>query len=170
MSDRVIEHDALQGLTVAERFLLWAMRLWVKNRNNDGESAKTLYAGFCSVKLEEGYVLIDEMMGIIGTTATRSIDVRCPQCPGFSTDEQILIGVVTALQNADFRTSARLLGVWLPPAAVRMAQRPAVRIARLMEKAGMILRPQDHMAAMAQDGRSQALSNANLHGTHATVQ
>ena len=170
MSDRVIEDDALQGLTAPERFLLWAMRLWVKNRHNGGESADTLYAGFRSVQLEEGYPLIDEMMGIIGTTATRSIDVRCPQCPGFSTDEQILIGVVTALQKSDFRTSSRLLGVWLPPAAIRMAQRPAARIARLMEQAGMMLRPQEHMAAMAQDGGPHKLSNANLHGTHATVQ
>ena len=170
MSDRTVEQDEILGLTVGERFLLWAVRLWVKNQRDGGESANALYDGFRSMRLEEGYLLLDELMGIIATATTRSIDIRCPQCPGFSTDEQILIGVVTALQNADFRASARLLGVWLPPAAVRMAQRPAARIARLMEKAGLMLRPQEHMASMAQDGSAVEQSHPNLHGTHATIQ
>ena len=170
MSDRTVERNEILGLTVGERFLLWAVRLWVKNQQNGGESANSLYDGFCSMRLEEGYLLLDELMGIVGTATTRTIDVRCPHCPGFSTDEQILIGVVTALQKGDFRASERLLGVWLPPAAVRMAQRPAARIASLMEKGGLTLRPQEHFAAMTQDGNPRKLSNPNLHDTHATVQ
>lgn len=170
MSDRTIEHDERHGLSVGERFLLWAVRLWVKNQKNGGESADTLYDGFRSMRLEEGYLLLDELMGIIATATTRSVDVRCPQCPGYSTDEQILIGVFIALQSADFRASARLLGVWLPPAAVRMAQRPAARIARLMNKGGLILRPQEGFPAVAQDGSAAERSHPNLHATHATIQ
>ncbi len=170
ISERTVEHDEILGLTAGERFLLWAIRLWVKNQQSGGESAAKLYSGFRSMRLEEGYLFLDELMGIVGTTTTRSIDVRCPHCPGFSTDEQMLIGVFTALQNADFRASARLLGVWLPPAGVRMAQRPAARLARLMERSGLLLRRQEHMAAMTQESQSGKLSHPNLHETHSTVQ
>ena len=149
MSNRTLRKNEIRDLPFGEQFLLWAIRLWVRSQKHKGDVYATLYEGFRLARLEEGYLIIDEMLTVIGTATTRSIDVRCPQCPGISMDEQTFIGLIAALQQSDFPAGARLLGCWLPPSGVRLALMPAARLARLMAVAGLALRPREIMSAVA---------------------
>jgi hypothetical protein len=62
--------------------------------------------------------------------ATRSVDVRCPTCPGFSPDEARLLCAVAWLQRDVDGPAECALGDWLAPAALRLSMHPARGLAQ----------------------------------------
>ncbi len=140
MSKNAEPTNELSSLPLGEQFLLWALRNWVRAHKTDCHLHETLRRGFVVAGIEDGYLAIDELLTIIATSATTTIDVRCPRCGGISPDEQIFLGVIASLQRSDFASSSVLLGHWLAPAGVRIAQTPAGRLARSMTFAGLPLR------------------------------
>lgn len=139
-NEQALDSERL-ALPCGEQFLIWALRLWVKAFKEKGNLHATLYKGFCLTGVEEGYFALDELLTVVSHSATTSIDVRCQNCGAVSTDEQLFIGQIAALQRADFATSRQLMGYWLDPASIRMAETPAVRLANLMTVADLTLRP-----------------------------
>ena len=174
MSDQTQTSEEIRRLPLGERFLLWAIRQWVRDLKTEDKCHATLRDGFQKVGIEEGYFVIDEWLSVIASTTTTCIDVRCPQCPGISTDEKTLIAVVAALQKADTSTSAALLETWLPPSVVWLAQRPAAQLARLMDGLGLVLGSQQSIKKPSKDGVVSDSAcdpqHPNLHAEHATVQ
>ena len=141
MSDAETLDGELLELPCGEQFLIWALRLWVRAYKAKGNLHATLHKGFCLAGLEEGYRALDELLTVVSLSATTSIDVRCQHCGGISLDEQIFIGQIAALQRSDFAASRKLMGYWLAPAGVRLAETPAARLAHLMAVVGLTLRP-----------------------------
>lgn len=57
----------------------------------------------------------------LATAASRSIDIRCPNCAHVSPDEAALVRLIDAFQRDAIGEAAMLLSDWLPPAAMRLA-------------------------------------------------
>ena len=162
MPDKPHRKNEVRELPFGEQFLLWAIRLWVKSQKRKGDANATLYEGFRLAGLEEGYLIIDEMLTVVGTATTRSIDVRCPPCPGISRDEHTFIGLIAALQQPDVPAGARLLGCWLAPSNVRLALIPAMRLAHLMAGRGFALRPRQIAPHVAGKRMEEELHQADV--------
>ena len=133
-------------LPFGEQLLVWALRLWVRGyMTQDSGDAEDLPAalrrGFHQANLDAGYSLLDELLSIVSVSARARIDVGCPCCVGIGDDEQLFIAVIAALQRDDFPTGRRLLGYWLTASGVRLALAPALRLARLLTRRGLALRP-----------------------------
>lgn len=141
MSDHPPTTSHLSDLPFGEQFLLWAMRQWVAAAKSKEDPYATLHRGFRLAGIEEGYGALDKLLVVIAASATTSIEVRCPNCAGISIDEEIFIGMIAALQRSDWATSRELLGNWLAPAGIRLAQIPAEQLARSMALGGLMLRP-----------------------------
>jgi hypothetical protein len=86
--------------------------------------------------------------------ATRSVDVRCPTCPGLSPDEARLLAAVAWLQRDLSGPAASALGDWLPPAALRLSMNPARGLAQalLVMERRLPLRDWDFAALAAAAG------------------
>ena len=142
MSDDARCEGEIEGLPFGEQFLLWTLRQWVAAyKEEDGAGHDALRTGFDLAGIADGYLAADELLTIVAHSATGSIDVRCARCPDISPDEQIFIGLIAALQRAEFAAARVMLSFWLAPAGVRRAQAPAGRLVRLMALGGLTLRP-----------------------------
>ena len=166
MQDHVTARDEFPELPFGEQFLLWALRQWVRAFKSKGGPQETLRRGFRLAGIEAGHGALDELLTIVSLSATTSIDVRCPNCAGISVDERIFIATIAALQRSDFSESARLLGFWISPSGVRMAQTPAAQLAQLMAAGGLALRPR--IIARA-DREEESASDRAEPGHHAAT-
>ncbi len=128
-------------LPFGEKFLLWALRSWVKAYMNQDDLYGALHKGFRLAGMDEGLPVLDELLSVVSASAATNIDVRCPRCTEISLDEQLFLGLMAALQRSDHAVAERLLGYWLPPAGIRMAHDSAARLAALMASRGLALRP-----------------------------
>ena len=140
MTDNALTQNRIADLPFGEQFLLWAIRHWVMAFTQQGDRHAMLHKGFRLAGIEEGYLAIDELLTIVSASATSRIEVRCPDCSTISNDEQILVGMIAALQRSDSREFAVLLGFWVAPAGVRLSLAPATRLASLMALGGLTLR------------------------------
>ena len=170
MPEKPHENDEIGSLLLGQRFLLWAIRQWVWTLKSKDEGHATLRDGFRQAGLEDGYFVIDELLAVLGSAAIKSIDIRCPRCPGISADEKALIAVIAALQKDDTSTSTGLLEGWLPPSVVWLAQRPAAQLARLMEGIGLELELTERVLASSEVQSATELPHSNVHAQHGTVQ
>ena len=134
-------------LPFGEQFLLWAVRNWVTAFVHQHDRHAVLHKGFRLAGIEEAYLAIDELLTIVSASATTRIEVRCPDCRIVSDDEQVFIGMIAALQRSDCDGSAALLGFWLAPAGVRLAEVPAKKLASLMALGGLTVRRREFSTA-----------------------
>ncbi len=140
MTDDVPARNEVLDLPFGEQFLLWAIRHWVVAFADGGNRHAMLKKGFQLARIDEAFPSMDELLTVISTSAKSRIEVRCPDYRGISNDEQLLIGMVAALQRSNVDGYAMILGYWLAPAGVRLAEAPATRLANLMAIGGLWLR------------------------------
>ena len=141
MSDETTAEGDVEGLPFGERFLLWALRHWVKAYRTDGDVRGKLAQGFRLAGIHDGSPAVNELMTMVAVGAWTRIDVRCPLCASVSPDEELFLGLVASLQRDDAAAARRILSCWLTPAGVRLAEEPATRLAQLLLRGGALLRP-----------------------------
>ncbi len=144
--------DDMSGLQPAERELVTALRVWVAAFTRQGDPLHAARAHFeqrfngeaGSAPSTAGRIWGDPRPGgdaglslhavLRNTTlaATRQVDVRFPTCPGLSPDEARLLAAVAWLQCDLTGPAAAALGVWLPPAALRLSMTPARGLAQAL--------------------------------------
>jgi hypothetical protein len=78
-------------------------------------------------------------MDIIASTAIRTIRVRPLRCPILGCDEARLLQLISLFQRDRPEAGAALLAEWLPPAAVRLAERVALALAAALAEAKLIV-------------------------------
>lgn len=140
---RVIESKSryeVQDMPFAEQFLLWALREWVYAFVGGYDRHDLLREGFLRLDLEEGYLALDKLLAIVSTAATHKIEVRCPKCSTASIDEQMIIGMLAAHQQAKHDLCVETFDGWLAPTAARIVRGPATELALGMRQCGLILR------------------------------
>ena len=140
MPDDAPRKNGFQDLPWAEKFLIWALRQWLETSRNKGEFHVMLREAFRLARIADGYLAFDELMTVVSASAARPITLGAPRCSSVTPDELTFLGMIASLQQSDCIEGCRLLGLWLAPAGVRLAQPPAARLARLMLQDGLRLR------------------------------
>lgn len=140
MQDDASRKHGFQDLPWAEKFLVWALRQWVETSRSKGEFHVMLREAFRLARVADGYLAFDALMTVVSVSTTKSITLGAPRCSGVTPDERTFLGMIASLQRSDRIEGCRLLGLWLAPAGVRLAQPPAARLARLMLRGGLRLR------------------------------
>jgi len=134
--------NRFNDLGFAEQLVLWAVRQWAKYRREDIDPAPLLTEAFTRARVAPAAPALDALLNVINETATRAIDVRCPNCAQVSTDELRLMGTIADLQRGNGGNRAiRFLSTWMPAAAARCAQGPAASLAAALAEGGLHLRP-----------------------------
>ncbi|HMA14716.1 MAG: hypothetical protein ACM35H_15290 [Bacteroidota bacterium] len=122
-----------EDLRPGERAVVAATRVWVAAFRGQEDALAAVRAEFTRRLNGEAALWGDRRSGddaglslhaiLRNTTlaATRSVDVRCPACPGLSPDEARLLEAVAWLQHDVAPPAETALGDWLPPAAVRLS-------------------------------------------------
>jgi len=129
-------------LPFGEKLLLWAIRLWATDAREATNEQKTLRRGFNLAGVPDAYLALDGYLSLIAATATVQIDVRCSKCTEISNDEHLLLGVIAAWQQGHGKDhGTALLGTWLPQAAIRISQDPASKLASVLKRSGLFIRP-----------------------------
>jgi hypothetical protein len=135
---------AAAGLRPAEQSVVAGLRTWVAafRRQEDAlgaarahfeqqfEAAGTLWGDRRSG--DDAGLSLHAVLRNTTLAASRSVDVRCPACPGLSPDEARLLHAVAWLQRDVAEPAAAALGDWLPPAALRLTLGPARGLAHAL--------------------------------------
>ncbi len=114
----------IETLSFSEQFLVWSVRAWVDGYKAGTGRAGLLREGFALAGATDGWLLVEELMSIIASTARRPLDVLCLACRSLGDDEA---------------PAAVTVGNWLPPSAARVALALLTRLASELRQAGMRL-------------------------------
>jgi len=129
----------IETLSLSEQFLVWSVRAWVDGYKAGTGRAGLLREGFALAGAADGWLLIEELMTIIASTAKRPLDVRCLACRTLGEDEVPLLAAIAGLQQEDEAPAVVMVGNWLPPSAARVALALLTRLASALHQAGMRL-------------------------------
>jgi hypothetical protein len=124
-------------LTCSEQFVLWTARSWVAAFKHRQPVYPHLRQGFEVAGIPDGLFALDELMGLLASAARRPLDFRCVKCRKIGADEALLLRCLAAGQSGRAPEIDRVLMDWLPPAAARMALRPVMILAMLLDSIGM---------------------------------
>ena len=129
----------IETLSFSEQFLVWSVRAWVDGYKAGTGRAGLLREGFALAGATDGWLLVEELMSIIASTARRPLDVRCLACRTLGEDEAPLLAAIAGLQQDDEAPAVVTVGNWLPPSAARVALALLTRLASELRQAGMRL-------------------------------
>jgi hypothetical protein len=93
-------------LPFANRFLLWAIRIWVVAYHQQRSPMAVLDRAFGFLGLQRGAELINRTMMALGAAGRRQIDIHPPCYTGLSDDERRILRMVGLAQHGegtDFR-------------------------------------------------------------------
>ena len=127
-----------------EQLIIWAVRFWVQNFKNQCSVDEPIQHGFALARIPEAHRALDDFLTIVAYSSEAGIDIRCPNHPGTSIDEQRILGVIAALQVQGAEKDAEsFLSIWLPPAAIRCALTAATTLAKSVGTEGLSVRARD---------------------------
>jgi len=129
----------IDGLAFSEQFLVWSIRAWVDGYKAGTGRAGLLREGFALAGAADGWLLVEELMTIVATSARRPLDVRCLACKTLGDDEAPLLSAIAGLQREVDAPAIATCEDWLPPSAARVALKLLGRLARELGRAGMCL-------------------------------
>lgn len=130
------------ALPFAEQLTLWALRLWAEAARTGVCRQRVLADGFALARVGAAHPPLDALLTVINTSATCSIDVRCPACRQVSDDEHRFLGFIAQLQGGATDSRAdRFVAAWLPATARRVARGLAAEVAGVLARAGLTIRP-----------------------------
>ncbi len=110
----------LSFLSAGEQTIIAGIRLWVHVLKRQGDAMAALRTHFEFHCIPDAAVSLHAVLDHSRLSATRSIDVRCPKCPGLSPDEARILHSVALLQRDDRAAASAELSSWLPPPVVRL--------------------------------------------------
>lgn len=125
-------------LITAEHFVVSALRLWAAPHRQPAELHPDWRGGFAAAGIDkEGIPPFDALLRIVVAATRRPLDVRCARCPHLGEDEAWMLQLMSLLQHSRCAEGESLLGIWVPPAAARMAMLPAMGFAMTLSSAGL---------------------------------
>lgn len=127
------------GLVAAERWLLGAVRYWVRCLHRGGGPLPDLARQFDRLGQPDAAAALHAVLTVMAVSARRQVDVRCPNCPRLSPDETALLAAVAALQRDAVAPADGVLAAWLPEAAIRSGRRSLAVLAAGLTAAGLVL-------------------------------
>lgn len=133
------ERDGPSALSPIETVLVWGLRQWVSAHKARESGHEAIEAQFDSHGVRDAAASLDAILRTTAACATRSIDVRCPCCPGLSDDEMRIVAAIGLMQWNEPTIAFELFSTWLPPTGVRMALHMAHGAANVLTRAGYAL-------------------------------
>lgn len=130
------ERDGPSALSPIETVLVWGVRQWVSAHKAKESGHEAIEAQFESHGVRDAAASLDAILRMTAACATRSIDVRCPCCPGLSDDEMRIVAAIGLMQWNEPTIAFELFSTWLPPTGVRMALHMAHGAAIVLARAG----------------------------------
>jgi len=131
--------DGVLGLAPAERWLVGAIRYWVRQLQQNESTVPALERQFERIGQPDAAQALHAFMVVVATSASRTIDVRCPNCRSVSSDEAGMLAAVASLQRDGGDAAEGILGVWLPNAAARIGRTHLAVLASGLTAAGFVL-------------------------------
>lgn len=128
-------------LTRAETLLLWAIRAWVAGHRHGIAVIANLRTTFRNEGAPAAAEAVDDLMGFIGDSAGRTIQVNCPRCRQVTKDERLLLDIVALHQQGDALWAPFLARVILTPMAARVSGPPFAALAEALRDGGILLPP-----------------------------
>ena len=139
---------AICSLPYAERFTVWAARVWIECFRDDCQTCPRLENMFKHAKLFDHAGSFYEFFTLVAHGARRELDFHSPGCKNIGEDEQLLLKLFSAQQWGSPETAETVLDDWLVPAAARRAAYPARLFAHGLAEAGLVLECRNHPLAM----------------------
>lgn len=109
-----------KDLYPSEQIVLGATRLWVARHRRGAPAQPALNRFFAFWNAEAAAASHHTLMRHSALAANRAIAIHDVDCSCLSKDEERLVHAVAYVQRRCARQAARILEVWLPPAAVRL--------------------------------------------------
>jgi hypothetical protein len=137
----------LFDLCTAELFVVTVLRLWM---SGDDDPVRPEYwpRAFRAAGITPGGApAFGSLMRVVAGAARQLLDVRPRTCRGLGRDEARLLRLISLLQSDRRGEASRLLAAWLPPAAAKLASRPAECLAAALAGAGLMV-PLRHAEAV----------------------
>ena len=156
----------IHELTCSEQFVLWTARSWIAAFKRQQPVYPHLRQGFEVAGIPDGLFALDELMGLLASAARRQLDFRCVKCRHVGADEALLLRCLAACQSSRAAEIDQVLMDWLPPAAARMALRPAMLLAMQLDSIGMRVPMPDLMPPVPRhhaDGRLMPCADPGLY-------
>ena len=143
----------LERLGFADRFLLWAVRLWARGFRGDEAVRGRLEDAFDMCHAPRAVEALDDLLLSLAAGTLRSIEINCPCCREISVDEVALLSWIGDLQRGDAARVERELAALLRPGVVPAARRHVERLSESLAHAGLELRPRPvgHVAILPPD-------------------
>lgn len=156
--------DGVPGLAPAERWLVGAIRYWVRQLQQNESTVPALERQFERIGQPDAAQALHAFMVVVATSANRTIDVRCPNCRRMSSDEAGMLAAVASLQRDGGDAAEGILGVWLPHAAARIGRTHLAVLASGLTAAGFVLpdRPWTDRAGRADEPRPKPDAHGRL--------
>ena len=127
----------IDTLTFPQQFLVWSVRAWVDGYKSGTGRAGLLREGFALAGAADGWLVVEELMSIIATSARRPLDMRCLACRALGEDEAPLLAASersripdrglalvhwpVRTNSASVRLADRSEASWSPPSGSRTA-------------------------------------------------
>ena len=106
-------------LPISEQFVLWAARIWVTSNQNAPTLHLNLRNGFRATNMDDGYLILDRIMTLLSTQASKKIYLHCACLTGITEHEHAFLGIIAEFQTGDESSAHMVLSEWLPPPAAR---------------------------------------------------
>jgi hypothetical protein len=128
------------ALAHAERFVVWASRVWIEAHGSGRFPCRRLQAMFQHLGLQDCIGPFYSLFTFLAHEASHDLDFRCPACKLLGDDERRLLTLLAAYQQGTVRAAEIVLEDWLPKAMAERAAYPARLIANTLAENGLLLR------------------------------
>lgn len=130
----------VHALAHAERFVVWASRVWIEAHGAGRFPCRRLQAMFQHLRLQDCIGPFYSLFTFLAHEASRDLDFRCPACKLLGDDERRLLTLLAAYQQGTVRVAEIVLEDWLPAAMADRAAYPARLVANTLAENGLLLR------------------------------
>lgn len=127
------------ALPDAERFVVWAIRVWIDAHCRGQIPCPRLQDMFTHMRLQDCIGPFYALLSLIAGEAARELDFRCPGCRKLGADERAALTLFAAIQQGATPVAAIILEDWLPPAVAERAAYPARLVANGLADSGLLL-------------------------------
>ena len=127
-------------LPLSEQFVLWAARIWVKSNHYAPTLHLNLRDGFKAAHMDDGYLILDRIMTLLSTRASKDIHLHCTCFAGITKHEHAILGIIAEFQTGDESNAHMVLSEWLPSPAATDAGQEFRDFAMLLKANGLHIR------------------------------
>ncbi|HMN45260.1 MAG TPA: hypothetical protein PKE27_11825 [Povalibacter sp.] len=133
----------IYGLSSAERFVIWGLRLGLSPQISGDTAREALITGFRAARVSAALPYFNEVTDALATIWHQLHyvpEIHCTCCSCIGHEEWLLMQAIAALQYRDVSLAVRYLSAMLPEAGVRIVLHRAMHVAAILSSAGWTLR------------------------------